>query len=101
MMKLTPWILGALLALQAGAALAWGGPPPDGAFAEARAAAFEEADANDDGALTLEEFRTLMAMREQRHFERLDADDNGRVTLEELEEGRGKRGRRARRRGPR
>jgi hypothetical protein len=70
-------------------ALAWSHPPDGADFQADRAAAFAEADANHDGALTLEEFATFTQLMEQhraaRHFQHADADGNGVVTLAELE----------------
>jgi Ca2+-binding EF-hand superfamily protein len=103
MRKIAQWVLGMALVLPAGVALAWNCPLTDEEFAAARAAAFEEADANDDGSLMVEEFQTLLELRRQRHrevmFGRLDANEDGVVSLEELEEGKGKLGRRGRGRG--
>lgn len=97
MKKVMPWVIGVLLTLPGGVAL--GGPPVDEAVAAVRAAAFEQADTNSDGVLTLEEFRILMELREEMHFARLDTNDDGTVSLEELTAGRGKPGRRGHRRG--
>lgn len=73
----------------------------DGANREAneaaRTAAFAEADANGDGALTPAEFETfhsaMKARREQMRFAKLDADGNGQLTATELESQRGHHGR--------
>jgi hypothetical protein len=66
------------------------GPPAE--IAEAEAAAFAEADANDDGFLTeaeLATFHTLMRAKiEALRFDRVDSDDDGLVTLEELQAAR-------------
>ncbi len=76
--------------------------PPPQELAQARDAAFAEADADSNGALTAAEFATfheamLRAMAQAR-FERADANGDGQVTLQELEQARPPRGRR---RGPR
>jgi hypothetical protein len=67
-----------------------GGPPAE--IAEAEAAAFAEADANDDGFLTeaeLATFHTLMREKiDALRFDRVDSDDDGLVSLEELQAAR-------------
>jgi hypothetical protein len=62
----------------------------------ARTAAFTEADADGDGALTQQEFAQFHALMEQKraalHFARLDTDGDGKVTQAELAAGRPPRG---------
>jgi hypothetical protein len=81
------WVAAAVAALVM-PALAWSQPPGE-EFQVDRAAAFAEADANHDGALTLDEFATFWQLMEQRrtarHFQHADADGNGTVTLAELD----------------
>jgi Ca2+-binding EF-hand superfamily protein len=97
-MRSTRWLAAALV-LAGGTALA--APPwPDKAERDAAvAAAFAEADADDNGALTAEEFESfheLMRQRMQgRLFARADANGDGQLTLEELQAARPPRGRRS------
>jgi len=84
-------VAAALLALTPARALAArDGPPAE--IAEVEAAAFAEADANDDAFLTeaeLATFHTLMREKiEALRFDRVDSDDDGLVTLEELQAAR-------------
>lgn len=80
--------------------------PPDLAEMEAeRAALFAQADADGNGSLTLDEFRTFESLfrdkRAERHFTRLDGDGDGVVSLDELQAGGpGKRPGRGHRHGP-
>jgi hypothetical protein len=68
--------------------VASGGPPPEIAAAT-ESAAFDQADADADGELTLDEFRSFHeAMQkeiEAAHFARIDADRDGGLTLQELQ----------------
>jgi hypothetical protein len=59
-------------------------------YAEARNAAFADADADGNGALSAEEYpafkEALHRKKADAHFARLDKDDDGLVTAEELED---------------
>lgn len=77
----------AALAFVAGTAVA--ASPPTQADMEAdRAAAFAQADADGDGALTLAEWKTFHTLMEEKRTERvfaaIDADGSGSVTSAEL-----------------
>jgi hypothetical protein len=116
-MKLGRWLLiGAVLTL-AVPLFAQGPPDPRQMEAE-RAAAFDEADADGNGTLSLEEFKTfeslirqkmaqhfkdangdgaapppLPAMDPERHFKQLDTNGDGAVSLDELQAERPRFGR--------
>ena len=57
---------------------------------------FEKKDADDDGALTLDEFKKGMKDKQlegaEKRFKRLDADGDGKVTLDEMKAGLAKMG---------
>lgn len=59
--------------------------------------AFSKIDANNDGLLTLEEFKSKTRKRDvsaeklEKNFSRLDSDSNGSVSLEEFKAGAAKR----------
>ncbi len=77
--------------------MAWSKAPDRGQWEADRQAAFTQADANHDGALSPDEFATFhQIMRQQlaaRMFQRADANADGSVTLDELTALRGGRGR--------
>jgi len=102
MTKFKPVMLAAALSLLAAPVLACEGANRE-AMEAARTAAFAEADANGDGALTPEEFETfhaaMKARKAQLRFAKLDADGNGQLTAAELESHRGHRGKRGPRHG--
>ena len=86
-MRLASWTLGAAaLAALAAPVLASPGWKED--FAAARDAAFKQADANGDGVLSSDEFKTfeqvLKQNMEARHFGRLDTNGDGVISAEEL-----------------
>lgn len=95
MTKFNPFMLAAALALLGTPVLACDGANREARDA-ARTAAFAEADANGDGALSPAEFETfhtaMKARMEQMHFAKLDADGNGQLTAAELESQRGPHG---------
>jgi hypothetical protein len=86
------WLLAGALALIATPVLAGPGRPSREDFAADRAAAFSQADADGDGALTPAEFQTFQQLLRQRiaqrMFARADADGNGEVTQAELDAAR-------------
>jgi EF-hand domain pair len=102
MMQTKRWMLAAALAVgglgMAGAATAEcrgpGGPGGPGGAAMMQEL-FVQADADGNGALSLEEFRTLHSLREEAIFTRLDTDGDGLVSADELAAGRPRRGRRS------
>jgi len=83
------WTLAAALALLAAPAFAGPGRPTPDEIAANKAAAFKEADADGDGALSpaeFENFRQLMrAKMAERVFARADTDGDGKLTLEEIQ----------------
>jgi hypothetical protein len=87
-MKIGRWILCGTMLLAPGFAVAFGPPDPVEMGAE-RAALFAEADADGNGALSLEEFKTFESLFRDRmaeqHFNHVDANGDGAVSLDELQ----------------
>jgi hypothetical protein len=87
-MRIGRCILMGTLLLFPGALLAQSPPSPAEMEAE-RAALFTQADANGDGTLSLEEFKTFESSMHdkmtERHFKNLDTNGDGVVSLEELQ----------------
>ncbi len=87
-MKLGRWFLmGAVLTL---AAPLFAQSPPSPAEIEAgRAALFAQADADGNGALSLNEFKTFESLMRDKmtehHFNQLDTNGDGAVSLDELQ----------------
>ncbi len=79
----------AALTLAAVAVRAHGGHGGGPALQAALPALFAQADANGDGSLSLDEFKTfkqlVAAKRAELQFKRLDANGDGAVTLEEID----------------
>jgi hypothetical protein len=71
----------AILALSAGAAYAEHEGGHEGKWAEKGAMMFDEADANDDGLLSKEEFLS----RHEKKFVEIDANADGQISKEEME----------------
>jgi hypothetical protein len=98
-MQTTRWMLAAALAVgglwMAGTAAAECGPGGPGGPAMMQQL-FDQADADGNGALSLEEFRTLHELREEAIFNHLDTNGDGLVSADELAAGRPRRGRRQR-----
>ena len=65
------------------------GPPSPAEMEAERAALFAQADADGNGMLSLEEFKTFEALvrdkMTERHFNQLDTNGDGGVSLEELQ----------------
>jgi Ca2+-binding EF-hand superfamily protein len=87
-MKIGIFALVTALTLAALPALAHGGHGCGQALQAEIPALFAQADADGDGALTPDEyktFKTLVAQkRTELHFQRLDANGDGKVTLDEI-----------------
>src|SRR5262245_1607678 len=90
-MQTTRWLAAALVLAGATAFAGEGGPTKEQRQA-ARAAAFAQADADGNGALSPQEFavfeNTMRQNRAQRWFSKLDANGDGQVTGEELQAAR-------------
>jgi hypothetical protein len=87
-MKRGVLVLVAAMALPAVPVLAHGGHGWGQALEAEFPALFAQADANGDGSLTLDEFKTFRQLVAQRRmeaqFQRLDANGDGKVTLDEI-----------------
>ena len=88
-MKVGVFVLAAATALAAVPVLAHGGHHGFGQALQAELPAlFAQADANGDGSLTLDEFKTFKQLvaekRTELMFQRLDANGDGKVTLNEI-----------------
>ncbi len=86
-MKLHRWLRMGTMLLFPGALLAQGPPSPAEIEAE-RAALFAQADADGNGVLSLDEFKTFESLvrdkMAERHFKQLNTNGDGVVSLEEL-----------------
>ncbi len=87
-MKINRWILCGTMLLAPSRVLAFGPPDPAEIDAE-RAALFAEVDANGNGALSLNEFKTFESLLRDRmaeqHFNHVDANGDDAVSLDELQ----------------
>jgi hypothetical protein len=87
-MRIGRYLLMGTLLLFPGAMLAQSPPSPAEMEAE-RAALFSQADADGNGTLSLEEFKTFESLVHdkmvERHFNQLDTNGDGGVSLEELQ----------------
>ena len=87
-MRIDRWLLMGTMLLVPAYAFAQGPPSPAEIEAE-RAALFAQADADGNGTLSLDEFKTFESLvREkmtERHFNHLDANGDGGVSLDELQ----------------
>jgi len=87
-MKVGVFVLAAAAALAAVPVLAHGGPGFGQALQAELPALFAQADANGDGSLTLDEFKTFRQLvaekRTELMFQRFDANGDGKVTLDEI-----------------
>jgi hypothetical protein len=89
-MRIGRCILMGTLLLFPGVMLAQSPTPPSPAEMEAeRAALFNQADADGNGTLSLDEFKTFESLvhdkMTERHFKQLDTNGDGAVSLEELQ----------------
>lgn len=87
-MKIGHWLLAGTMLLLPARLFAQTPPSPAEIEAE-RAALFAQADANGNGALSLDEFKTFESLLRdkmtERHFQQLDANGDGGVSLDELQ----------------
>ena len=88
-MNIGRWMLCGTMLLAPSWVLAFGPPNPAEIDAEG-AALFAEADADGNGALSLEEFKTFESLFRDRmaeqHFNHVDANGDGALSLDELHE---------------
>ncbi len=94
-MKFDRWLLTATLALLPAPLFAETPPSPPELEAE-RAALFTQADADNSGSLSPEEFKTFKSLvhakMADRHFNRIDRNGDNAISLEELQAERPGRG---------
>ena len=87
-MNIVRWMLCGTILLAPSWVLAFGQPSPAEMGAE-RAALFAEADADGNGALSLDEFKTFESLfrdrMAERHFKDVDANGDEAVSLDELQ----------------
>jgi hypothetical protein len=87
-MKARVLLLAAAVTLAAVPVLAHGGHACGQALQAELPALFTQADANGDGSLSLDEFKTFKELvaqkRTELEFQRLDANGDGKVTLDEI-----------------
>jgi hypothetical protein len=87
-MKLGVFVLAAATTLAAVPVLAHGGHGFGQALQAELPGLFAQADANGDGSLTLDEFKTFKQLvaekRAELRFQRLDANGDGKVSLDEI-----------------
>jgi hypothetical protein len=87
-MKVSVFVVAAVMTLAAAVVFAQGGPGCGQAFQAELPGLFAQADANGDGSLTLDEFKTFKHLvaekRTELMFQKLDANSDGKVTLDEI-----------------